>query len=204
GVCAIRCEHKKTPIFGAEEGSVLLQLERRFPILDLSWLFGTKIIAFRYLNSEMRIADNATYGDRLSSTMDGSLRIHFLRKQDQGVYTAYIRQMDMEICFQEYELRVYRNVSQTDLQINVTSVTITESCDVTLSCVVYGTDMSLAWHNVEMDQTVSINRDLHVYDGRQGETYICTAGNPIRNVSKAVTPWDLCEQGNNIIAWQIL
>ncbi|OCT66543.1 hypothetical protein XELAEV_18042794mg [Xenopus laevis] len=198
GIYSICCEHNKTLIFGAEEGNVLLQVERRFPIRDISWFVGEKMIASTYLNGEMHIP---TFTNRLSSTTDGSLRIHSLGKKDQGVYTAYIRQMDKEICSQKYELQVYRNLSQTDIHINH-SVSIKETCDVTLFCVVNGTDVTLTWLNVGMDQTVSVNRDLHVYDAHQGETYICTAGNPIRNVSKALTPWDLCEQGNYIISCQ--
>ncbi|OCT69249.1 hypothetical protein XELAEV_18040560mg [Xenopus laevis] len=201
GIGAKPCENK-TLIFGAEEGSVLLQVNHSFPIRDISWFVGEKMIASTYLNSSMHIPDNATFANRLSSTGDGSLFIHSLRKKDRGLYTAYIRHKDKDICTQEYELRVGVNLSHTDIHINH-SVTIKESCDVSLSCVVYATDVKFTWRNVEMDQTVSVNGDLHVYDAHQGETYICTAGNPIRNVSKAVTPWDLCEQGNNIIVWQI-
>ncbi|XP_077319573.1 uncharacterized protein LOC143942193 [Lithobates pipiens] len=189
----------KEDVSGAVGGAVTLHL----------CYTGAKSIAWNLVKGARAIArtkpqespeiDDSNYVGRLNSTPDGSLIITELRLEDQGIYKAQsLIDQETKIC--HYHLTVFSNLTAENVTINP-NVTDNKTCEVSLTCLVDSVDetnVNIIWRSLNISNVNQTENVVFVPPSNVNFTYICTAKNPVSNVSKNVVPWLLyCNHTHN-------
>ncbi|PIO14365.1 hypothetical protein AB205_0183820 [Aquarana catesbeiana] len=193
----------KEDVLGAVGGAVTLHLCDT-GAKSIPWNFVKKaitIVTTKPQNSpEIHYKE---YDGRLSSTPDGSLIITELRLEDQGIYRAQFRSdTGTKIC--DYHLTVFSNLTAENVTINP-NVTDNKTCEVSLTCLVdpvIGSKVTIIWRSLNNSNVNQTQNVVFVPPSNINFTYICTAKNPVSNVSKNVVPWLYCSNSkytNNAI-----
>lgn len=186
----------KEDVLGAVGGAVTLHL----------CYIGAKSIIWNFVKRGISIArtkpqespeiDDSNYEGRLSSTPDGSLIITELRLEDQGAYRAQFRtDKGTKIC--DYHLTVFSNLTAENVTIN-SNVTDNKTCEVSLTCLVDSVNVrnvTIIWKSLNSSNVNQTQNVVFVPPSNINFTYICTAKNPVSNVSKNVVPWLSCNNG---------
>ncbi|XP_077320259.1 SLAM family member 6-like isoform X1 [Lithobates pipiens] len=179
----------KEDVLGAVGGAVTLHL------CDT----GDTYIIWNFIKKSITIASTKPqnspeihyneYDGRLSSTPDGSLIITELRLEDQGTYRAVFR-IDKETKSCDYHLTVFSNLTAENVTIN-SDVTDNKTCEVSLTCLVdsvIGRNVTIIWRSLNISNVNQTQNVVFVPPSNVKFTYICTAKNPVSNVSKNVVP----------------
>ncbi|MEE6491483.1 hypothetical protein FKM82_016235 [Ascaphus truei] len=192
-LCDVTCGDIRN-VVGREGGEVTLQVNQT-AITDITWI-GCKIvkhIATTRPDGSVDIRDRQ-YKGRLYSRSDASLHITHLTSEDQGTYMGQIFSEEEEnTCTQLYDLRVYKKLSTEDINIHH-QVTGSETCNVTLTCTVSGSNVTRTWYDFNSREINVTNHTLHVYNSDTNRSYTCTARNPVSDTSRTVIPWKYCEE----------
>ncbi|XP_077320265.1 SLAM family member 6-like [Lithobates pipiens] len=200
-------------IAGAVGGNVTLQVGhagvtpiRRVgspPMTLIFWKFGKDhlITTMQGLPNAMHPIVTKEFSGRLNSTSDGSLTISELKREDQGTYNATIFttrfNSSLETCI--YHLTVFGNLTAENVTINP-DVTDNKTCEVSLTCLVDSVDgskVTINWRSLNISNVNQTENVVFVPPSNVNFTYICTAKNPVSNVSKSVVPWLYCNNGTD-------
>ncbi|XP_073495532.1 SLAM family member 5-like [Phyllobates terribilis] len=197
-VCDKPCTQEN--VSGAGGGEVVLRVHQT-GIRAIYWVLlpeGTNIVTIKSGQSYDEQEVLPQYRGRVRSVADGSLQIKNLSLQDQRIYKADIRTNDDETFCELFNLTVYERLSDTDIKIN-SSLTRNGSCSLSLLCIVDKRDVTVTWSHLHGGHINVTRGVLYVPPGDVNFTYICTARNPVSNVSKTVIPRDYCktETGNS-------
>ncbi|XP_075049368.1 SLAM family member 9-like isoform X2 [Mixophyes fleayi] len=189
---------KKLVHLSVEEGkNALLQINET-EVEEISWILHTNHIATTMPDKPISVKDRKLKR-WLHSLTDGSLKMINVTRHNEGSYTANIFKKSEEHCTQRYRLKVYPRLSEQDVYISV-NVSINETCGMTLTCTVNGSDVKIFWSE---NGTAVTNRTLNLYGIRPSISYKCIAKNPVSRVSKTVTPWTYCPEETNISQLQL-
>ncbi|PIO23506.1 hypothetical protein AB205_0009740, partial [Aquarana catesbeiana] len=186
----------KEDVLGAVGGAVTLHLCYT-GATSITWNFITKAITIaRTKPQESPGIEDSNYDGRLSSTPDGSLIITELRLEDQGTYRAQFRtDKGTKTC--DYHLTVFSNLTAENVTIT-SNVTDNKTCEVSLTCLVDSVDGSkviIIWRSLNSSNVNQTQNIVFVPPSNINFIYICTAKNPVSNVSKNVVPWLYCNNG---------
>ncbi|XP_073465730.1 SLAM family member 6-like [Aquarana catesbeiana] len=186
----------KEDVLGAVGGAVTLHLCYT-GATSITWIFDKRGLAIaRTKPGEKPEIKDSNYDGRLSSTPDGSLIITELRLEDQEIYKAQFRtDTGTKTC--DYHLTVFSNLTAEDVTIN-SNVTDNKTCEVSLKCLVDSVDgrnMTIIWRSLNSSNVNQTQNIVFVPPSNINFTYICTAKNPVSNVSKNVVPWLYCNNG---------
>ncbi|XP_040189667.1 SLAM family member 5-like isoform X2 [Rana temporaria] len=174
-------------ITGAVGGAVTLPVGRT-EVKSFVWSFVGKDGSIATTSGGSTSILQEQYEGRLSSTSDGSLIINELKQEDQGTYLA---QISRQKCF--YHLTVFSNLTAEDVTIS-SNVTVNETCVVILTCSANGSDVTVTWKNLNSSDINQTENVVFVSSRNVNFTYICTAKNPVSEVSKTVHPWRYCQK----------
>ncbi|XP_056403343.1 signaling lymphocytic activation molecule-like [Hyla sarda] len=187
GYCGVEIEN----VSGGEGGDVILQVPQ-MGIRFIIWALPGNVIV-RTKPEESIVDNNLTeqYRGRVRSEDDGSLHIYRLSPQDQSWYPTIIQTTeDKRICVL-FNLNVYEILSPGDIQINHT-ITRNDPCSLDLFCSVDKRNVTITWSSVHTSDINVTRGVLYVSPRGVNVTYICTARNPVSNVSKTVIPGEYC------------
>ncbi|XP_002938988.3 SLAM family member 9 [Xenopus tropicalis] len=174
-----------------------LTLERS-GIKATSWTYKGKHLATTKPDEPIDVK-NRKLGPRLSSKPDGSLIISHIISDDQGVYTADVLGKEEKYDFTQcYDVRVHKKLSLANIEINH-RVTRNETCTVTLTCTVNGSDVTPFWINSSAEDFNANGNILIVYKSDPNATFSCMAANTVSNVSRTAAPWRYCQEGESEI-----
>ncbi|XP_073493749.1 SLAM family member 9-like [Phyllobates terribilis] len=191
-ICDKPCTQEN--VSGAGGGEVVLRVHQT-GIRAIYWVLlpeGTNIVTIKPGRSNDDDDVLPQYRGRVRSVADGSLQIKNLSLQDQRIYRAEIRTNDDETFCELFNLTVYERLSDTDIKIN-RSLTRNDSCSLSLLCTVDKRDVTVTWSHLHGGHINVTRGVLYVPPGDVNFTYICTARNPVSNVSKTVIPGDYCK-----------
>ncbi|OCT69319.1 hypothetical protein XELAEV_18040634mg [Xenopus laevis] len=160
--------------------------------IDVYWnsIPGDRNFAKTKPNGELEILDDR-YQGRLQGLKDSSLVIRNVTRRDEANYTADINRGESK-CNQNYFLRVYKVLTDKDIQIYNES-SGNETCNVTLTCAVnglVGADVTVTWNNTNRENTK--DPTIHLYNGEANSTYTCTATNPVSTAYRSIVPSIFC------------
>ncbi|XP_075185865.1 SLAM family member 9-like [Anomaloglossus baeobatrachus] len=192
-ICSKSCTQKN--VSGVEGGEVVLRVHQT-GIRTINWVLlseGNLIVTTKPGRS---IEDDdvlSQYRGRVRSEADGSLHINNLSLHDQRIYKIHIQTNEDEICVL-FNLTVYERLSDGDIKIKH-SFTRNDSCSLSLLCGVDKRDVTITWSNLNVSDINVTQGVLYVPPSDVNYTYICTASNPVSNVSKTVRPKEYCEPG---------
>ncbi|XP_073465731.1 SLAM family member 9-like [Aquarana catesbeiana] len=182
-------------VTGALGGAVTLQIDHTgVPVITWSFSKTGAPIATTTPGGPPGILEEQFKG-RLSSTSDRSLTITELRLEDQGTYQARYVRNGLKICF--YHLTVFSNLTAENVTIN-SNVTNNKTCEVSLMCLVdsvIGSKVTIIWRSLNSSNVNQTENIVFVPPSHINFIYICTAKNPVSNVSKNVVPWLYCNNG---------
>ncbi|KAM4013534.1 SLAM family member 9-like [Anomaloglossus baeobatrachus] len=190
-ICSKSCTQKN--VSGVEGGEVVLRVHQT-GIRTINWVLlseGNLIVTTKPGRS---IEDDdvlSQYRGRVRSEADGSLHINNLSLHDQRIYKIHIQTNEDEICVL-FNLTVYERLSDGDIKIKH-SFTRNDSCSLSLLCGVDKRDVTITWSNLNVSDINVTQGVLYVPPSDVNYTYICTASNPVSNVSKTVRPKEYCE-----------
>ncbi|XP_077320264.1 SLAM family member 9-like isoform X3 [Lithobates pipiens] len=191
----VPCEGRN--VTGALGGAVTLQIGHT-GVPSITWGFsktGTPIATTTPGGSPAIVEEQ--FKGRLSSTSDGSLTITELTLEDQGTYQARYVINNIQICF--YHLTLFSNLTAENVTINP-DVTDNKTCEVSLTCLVdsvNGSKVTIIWRSLNISNVNQTENVVFVPPSNIYFTYICTAKNPVSNVSKNVVPWLYCNNGTD-------
>ncbi|XP_075700666.1 SLAM family member 9-like [Rhinoderma darwinii] len=199
-VCDEFCRREN--VSGAEGGEVILRVHQT-GITFIYWILlpeGDVLITTEPGESidESDVIDQ--YKGRLRSEADGSLHLRNLSPQDQKIYKADIRKEEHGICVQ-FNLTVYERLSPEDIKINH-SITRNDTCSLGLLCTVDKRDVTVTWSNLNSSDINVTQGVLYIPPSSVDITYICTARNPVSNVSETVIPGKYCQTDSLIRKFQ--
>ncbi|XP_069583606.1 SLAM family member 9-like isoform X1 [Ranitomeya imitator] len=192
-VCDESCTQEKEP--GPEGGEVVLRVHQT-GIRLINWILlpkGDVIVTVKPGQSYDDKDVLPQYRGRVSSLFNGSLQISNLSPQDQRIYKADLRTNDDKTFCELFNLTVYERLSETDIKINH-SLIGNDSCSLSLLCTVDKRDVTVTWSQVHRGPINVIQGVLYVLPSDVNVTYICTARNPVSNISKTVIPGDYCKK----------
>ncbi|XP_075185866.1 LOW QUALITY PROTEIN: SLAM family member 9-like [Anomaloglossus baeobatrachus] len=181
-------------VSGAEGGEVVLGVHQT-GIRTINWILlleGNLIVTTKPGRS---IEDDdvlSQYRGRVRSEADGSLHINNLSAQDQRIYKIDIRTNEDESICVLFNLTLYEKLSLGDMKISP-SFTRNDSCSLGLLCTVDRRDVTITWSHLQGNHINVTQGDLYVPPSDVNATYICTARNPISNISKIVIPGKYCK-----------
>ncbi|XP_056403341.1 CD48 antigen-like [Hyla sarda] len=190
-VCGDSCRQEN--VSGGDGGDVILRVHQT-GIRFINWVLLPKGDFIVQTNPNESINDNKLtkqYKGRVRSEDDGSLHLYKLSQEDQGIYRAKIQTEDNEDCV-EFHLTVYEILSPGDIQINHT-ISRNDPCSLDLFCSVYKRNVTITWSSVHTSDINVTRGVLYVSPRGVNVTYICTARNPVSNVSKTVIPGEFCK-----------
>ncbi|KAG9468054.1 hypothetical protein GDO78_013838 [Eleutherodactylus coqui] len=128
---------------------------------------------------------------RLQGTDQGSLEIIDVYLEDQGEYSATVFKEKNNDCVQHFRVNVYPKLLNEDIEIKST-VSGKEPCNVTLTCAVNRSDVTIFWSSQSESNTVIRDHTLTLYNVHPNSTYSCTAENPAIKTSRSIKPWIFC------------
>ncbi|KAM3920494.1 SLAM family member 9-like [Leptodactylus fuscus] len=181
-------------VSGAAGGEVILRVPQEWKT-SIDWLLlqgTTRIVTTKpggYIDDEEVIEQ---YKGRVRSEADGSLHISNLSQEDQRIYKADIRRAE-DTCV-HFNLTIYERLCPGDLRITGT-ITRNDTCSPALLCTVDKPDVTITWRNINSSDVNVTGGVLYVPPSDVNLTYICTASNPVSNVSKTVIPKEYCNTG---------
>ncbi|XP_077320261.1 SLAM family member 6-like isoform X3 [Lithobates pipiens] len=186
----------KEDVSGAVGGAVTLHFCYT-GATSITWNFDKRGVAIARTKPQGSLEiEDSNYVGRLSSTPDGSLIITELRLEDQGIYRAQsLIDQETKIC--HYHLTVFSNLTAENVTINP-DVTDNKTCEVSLTCLVdsvNGRNVTIIWRSLNISNVNQTQNVVFVPPSDVNFTYICTAKNPVSNVSKNVVPWLYCNNG---------
>ncbi|XP_066428574.1 SLAM family member 5-like [Eleutherodactylus coqui] len=194
-LCEGSCE-ERNHVVAAEGGDVILQLNPVGALGDITWFVSGNHFATSESGRNIKIRDNR-YKGKVYSMEDGSLLLKNVVRKDQGTYIASTLRRTSgkeELCALIYDLRVYEMLSDDNIEIEY-EVSSNETCNMTVSCSVKGSDVTITWESYKHNDINVTSNIIHIQDPDPKVVYTCTARNPISNASKSVTPWGQCKKG---------
>ncbi|XP_075700427.1 SLAM family member 9-like isoform X2 [Rhinoderma darwinii] len=197
-VCGESCRPEN--VSGAEGGEVILRVHQT-GITFIYWILLPEGDVLATTEPGGSIDEKKVikqYKGRVRSEADGSLHLRNLSPQDQKIYKADIRKEEDKICVQ-FNLTVYERLSSQDIKINH-SITRNDTCSLGLSCTMDKRDVTVTWSNLNSSDINVTQGVLYIPPSGVNFTYICTARNPVSNVSETVIPGKYCQTDSEVAA----
>ncbi|XP_063295389.1 SLAM family member 5-like [Pelobates fuscus] len=190
-LCVEICGEKRT-VFGAAGADVILPVNQT-EIRDITWVAVKELYHFATTKpgGYVDIRYNQ-YKGRLYGTANGSLNVTKLTIRDQGDYKANINTRKKQ-CGQLYDLRVFKKLSDGDIEILV-NMTGNGTCGGILLCATNRTDVTTAWSSSDGNEKNVTNGFLHFASIVTNTIYNCTAQNPVSAIFKTVNLSEYCEK----------
>ncbi|XP_066465095.1 SLAM family member 9-like isoform X2 [Eleutherodactylus coqui] len=187
-LCSDTCS-PEVPVHAAEGENVTLQINET-EVKEISWLLGGHHIVTTKPGKPVIIKDRKLK-QRLQGTDQGSLEIIDVYLEDQGEYSATVFKENNNDCVQHFRVNVYPKLLNEDIEIKST-VSGKEPCNVTLTCAVNRSDVTIFWSSQSESNTVIRDHTLTLYNVHPNNTYSCTAENPAIKTSRSIKPWIFC------------
>lgn len=190
-LCSADCSDPLS-ISAAEGENVILHINET-GVEEISWIQNGAHIA-SVLGKTFSVKDPKSR-TRFQGTVQGSLKIVYVRMKDQGEYSASVTKEKEKDCVQIFTLKVYPKLLKEDIEIKV-NVSGDETCN--LTCTVNKPDVRISWNNQSENNTDVINPTLQLYNIHPNDTYSCTAENPVIRISRSIQPWSFCQKETGV------